>query len=57
MTVDIAVLVSNCVSHALEMTINLYYPTLEFGFSFTQPFVYPTLFSSVPAPPKIMTSP
>ena len=35
-------LVSNIsVSHALEMTINLYYPTLElFCFSFTQPFTY-----------------
>jgi hypothetical protein len=44
------------VSHALEMTIHFYYPTLElFCFSFTQPFitqnvVYPTLFSSVPRP-------
>jgi hypothetical protein len=39
------------VSHALEMTINFYYPTLElFSFSFTQNFVYPTLFSSVPLP-------
>jgi hypothetical protein len=29
------------VSHALEMTINFYYPTLElFCFSFTQPFTY-----------------
>ena len=41
-------------SHALEMTINLYYPTFElFCFSFTQPFThskYPTLFSSVPPP-------
>jgi hypothetical protein len=29
------------VSHALEMTINFYYPTLElFCFSFTQPFTH-----------------
>ena len=44
------------VSHALEMTINFYYATLElFCFSFTQPitqnFVYPTLFSSIPLTP------
>jgi hypothetical protein len=32
------------VSHALEMTMNFYYPLL------TQNFVYPTLFSSVPPP-------
>jgi hypothetical protein len=45
------------VSHALEMTINLYYPTLElFCFSFTQPFTYskfslpnPFLFGATPA--------
>jgi hypothetical protein len=51
-------LVSNIsVSHALEMTINFYYPTLElFSFSFTQPFahskfcLYLALFSSVPPP-------
>jgi hypothetical protein len=44
------------VSHALEMTINLYYPTLElFCFSFTQPFTYskfslpnPFLFGATP---------
>jgi hypothetical protein len=48
-------LVSNIsVSHALEMTINFYYPTLEFCFFhlpnllLTQNLVYPTLFSSVP---------
>ena len=47
------------VNDALEMTINLYHPTLElFCFSFTQPFthstfVYPTLFSSAPPPPPI----
>ena len=36
-------------SHALGMTINFYYPTLEwFCFSFTQHFVHTTLFSSVP---------
>jgi hypothetical protein len=50
-------LVSNIsVSHALEMTISFYYPTLElFCFSFThllltQNFVNQTLFSSVPPP-------
>ena len=44
-------------SHALEMKIHFYYPTLQlFCFSFTQPFtyskfcLYPTLFSSVPPP-------
>jgi hypothetical protein len=45
-------------SHALELTINFHYPTLElFCFVFhlpnhllTQNFVYPTLFSSVPPP-------
>jgi hypothetical protein len=51
-------LVSNIsVSHALEMTINFYYPTLElFSFSFTQPFTYskfrlpnPFLFGATPA--------
>ena len=37
--------------HALEMTINFYCPTFElFCFSFTQIFVYPTVFSSVPPP-------
>jgi hypothetical protein len=50
-------LVSNIsVSHALEMTINFYYPTLElFCFSFTQPFTYskfclpnPFLFGATP---------
>ena len=34
-------------SHALEMTINCHYPTLEL---FTQNFAYSTLFSSVPLP-------
>jgi hypothetical protein len=44
------------VSHALEMTINFYYPTLElFCFSFTQPFTHskfclpkPFLFGATP---------
>ena len=44
------------VSHALEMTINFYYSTLElFCFSFTQPFTYskfslpnPFLFGATP---------
>ena len=41
---------------SLEMTINFYYPTLEFFFFhlpnllLTQNLVYPTLFSSVPPP-------
>jgi hypothetical protein len=42
-------------SHALEMTIHFYYPTLEL-FSFTQPFtknfVCPNIFSSVPSAAK-----
>jgi hypothetical protein len=48
------------VSHALEMTINFYYPTLElFCFSFTQPFTHskfclpnPFLFGATPPPSK-----
>jgi hypothetical protein len=43
------------VSHALEMAINFYHPThdlFSFSFpqSFTQNFVHPTPFSSVPPP-------
>jgi hypothetical protein len=52
------------VIHALEMTVNFYYPTLElFCFSFTQPFTHskfcltnPFLFGATP-PQKKMTSP
>jgi hypothetical protein len=52
------------VIHALEMTVNFYYPTLElFCFSFTQPFTHskfcltnPFPFSATPPPPKKMTS-
>ena len=48
------------VSHALEITIHFYYPTLElFCFSFTQPFTYskfslpnPFLFGAPPPPPQ-----
>jgi hypothetical protein len=47
------------VSHALEMTINVYYPTFELFClliyplpSTPQNFVYPTLFSSMPPQAK-----
>jgi hypothetical protein len=46
-------------SHALEMTIHFYYPTLELFCLLTYPlpstpqnFVYPTLFSSMPPQAK-----
>jgi hypothetical protein len=54
-TVD-SLVFNNRVSHALDMTINFYYPPLScFVFHLpnlllTQNFVYPTLFSSVSPP-------
>jgi hypothetical protein len=57
LTYDCFLVFNISVSHALEMTLNFYYPTLElFCLSFTQPFTHskfclpnPFLFGATPA--------